>query len=389
MKSKLLVLLLVSGVVAFGQNSTVYGVVSVPTIDSPSQLTDAYQALIGNWLTATTRVINGLFAVLALCDVAWFGIQLRLQKHDFESAIMASTGKLLALGFFWTLLLAGPELFPQLIDMFIQIGRQGSGLQSLGPSEIMHTGFVIAGQLLWQAGKSAFRQDFLGATGIIAAIIAVLIAFLAITVQFVIAQIDIYLAVGIGQVALAGGATKWTTPYVERYISFCVSSGLKMMAMYVLVGGSHLVVQKFVEQARSTDGSISAIMSGLAIACGALLLAFVVYHCSKMVSSILGGSPAMTGSDFQAFMVPMVSSFVSGAMMAKISMSAAASVAAPGAGSMARVSGASGASANTGAAVRTAGGFSAGNVASVGVNMARSMPHAGHVQSPPSIGLNH
>lgn len=372
-----------------------YGTVSVPTIDSPSQLTDTYQALVGNWLTAVTRMVNGLFAVLALCDLAWFGVTLWFQKHSFDSVVMAATGKLLALGFFWTLLLTGPELFPKLIDMFVQIGRNGSGLRSLGPSEILHSGFVISGQLLWQAGKSAFRQDFLGATGIIVAIVAVLVAFLAITMQFVVAQIDIYLAVGIGQVALAGGATKWTTPYVERYISFAVASGFKMLSMYLLVGGSHVVVEKFIQQASASTGSLSIIMSGLAIACGALLLAFVVYHCSKTVSSVLGGSPAMTGSDFQAFMVPMASSFISGAMMAKASLSAAggpAGVAAVGAGAIGRsvASGASSAAASGGVRTAASGGLSASNVASVGVNLARAMPHHGHVSPPPPMsGMSH
>src|SRR3954462_4106839 len=142
MKILLGILLLLGAGLALAQSDPrIYAPVSVPSISSPSELTDAFRLLVGRWITAIKAVPPGIFAVLAACDLAWFGIEMWRQKHDFQSAMMASSQKLMAIAFFWFLLLTGPTLFPQLIDLFVGFGRSASGLQSLGPSEILGTGF--------------------------------------------------------------------------------------------------------------------------------------------------------------------------------------------------------------------------------------------------------
>lgn len=46
------------------------------------------------------RYVNGLFAVLAAVDLAWFGIEYWLNRYDFEGMMMASVRKIFAIGFF-------------------------------------------------------------------------------------------------------------------------------------------------------------------------------------------------------------------------------------------------------------------------------------------------
>ena len=68
-------------------------------------------------------------------------------------------------------------------------------------------------------------------TGIITAL-----AFIAITVQFVVAMVESYIIVAAGFIFVGFGGSRWTAPYVERYIGLGVATGVKIMLLYLLIG---------------------------------------------------------------------------------------------------------------------------------------------------------
>ena len=63
-------------------------------------------------------------------------------------------------------------------------------------------------------------------TGIITAL-----AFIAITVQFVVAMVESYIIVAAGFIFVGFGGSRWTAPYVERYIGLGVATGVKIMLL--------------------------------------------------------------------------------------------------------------------------------------------------------------
>ena len=386
-----------------------------PTIKDPSIITNAFEQMTVNWLASIQIYLGALFAALAACDVTWFLVQLKIKGHGMESAIMAVTGKIVAIGFFYTLLLNGPIWMPEIINTFIGIGRVGSGLSSLGPSEILTSGMNIAGSLMAQGVEAAATADFVGAAAIFAAVCAVWISFTVMTLQFIIAQVDIYLAFSVGQVCLALGGSKWTVPYVERYFSYCVAAGIKMMAIYLLVGATQFMTITWLADAKVMGGTDDSALSGLILASAVFIMCFVVYHSAKFISSVLGGAPNMTGSDFMAFMMPAaVASVGLAGVAANVIGAGAPSAAAAATGAMA-----SGAASAAGAATDGMGstqspsegsGGSSGmapsyspsggamgtiasgahKVANVGLSAVRSMPSGGSMSHPPPLkGVDH
>ena len=73
------------------------------------------------------------------------------------------------------------------------------------------------------------------------------------------------------------------------------------MALYLLVGVGWTLTNRWKAEAANNTGPINNILNGWVIAIGALFFAFLCWHCSKLVSSVLGGSPTLTGSDAFAF----------------------------------------------------------------------------------------
>jgi type IV secretion system protein TrbL len=384
-----------------------------PAMSDPSNLTAAYQALMGQWFAALSPYAFDLFAALAALEIAVFGWNLWLNYHgDIRNAMLATTNKILVIGFFLALLMNAGTWMGAVIDMFVSLGKNASGIPGLGPSTLLLQGFKIFGALLWQALKSGLMTDIPTAMALILAAFIICASFLVICFQFIVTKVQTFLALGMGVIFLGFGGSRWTTPYVERYFAFCVASGVKLMALYLLAGAAWPLTNSWVAQAQSPLFSQGAVEASWIIACGAVLYGGICWYGSSQVSAMLGGSPNLTHSDFIAFMAPAVSAGVSAALVAAGVANGGTTVIAGGAlgaasagGSVASAAGNSAASNPSGAAPPQPGasGGSAQNgsgpsqgasavagFAQAGAYAMNRAPHGGHHASPPQFnGFHH
>jgi len=402
---------------------------TLPQISDPSSIVAIYQSVVGNWMNAIQNAAKAIFGSLAALDITVLGVQLWLDRHTIDSAILALIKKILVIGVFFGLLINGTTWMPLIINGFVQIGKDASGVQSIAPSSVLQLGANIAGKLLFAAAVNNMTGNLPVALGIDLAAIFIILAFLAITVLFVVALVDTYIAISIGTLFLGFGGSRWTVPYVERYFAFCVATGVKLMMMYLLIGAGLVMGQTWFNQNLfSVLNPIGAFVSAWLMPCGAFLLFFVSWHCSRMVTAFMGGSPSLTTSDVIAFagslagaaaaLTALVASAgtatpaVAGAGAAVGAGSAGGGAAAAGASghtisSGMRASAASGATAadadRTAALARNAsmgggssGGGSDGNsaasaarAAQLAANFLRGMPPSGHGGSPPRMNISH
>lgn len=383
----------------------------VPIISDPSRLTAAYQGMIGQWFSTVAPYAYDLFYALAALELAIFGWNLWMNYHgDIRAAIMTTANKILILGAFLSLLLNGQAWMADIINMFVTIGKQASGIPGLGPSMLLLQGFKIFGTLLWQAVKSGAMADLPTALALIIAALVICLAFLVVTFQFIITQVQIFLALGIGYLFLGFGGSRWTTTYVERYFAYSVASGTKLMVLYMLAGAAWPLTDSWVQQASSgVFGTAASVESCWVIMCGAILYAGIVWFCSSLVSQIFGGSPNLSHSDFVSFMAPAVSAGVSSALIAAGVFTAGTTSAVGGAGMAAGTAGksAGGAMAGTAGAVAKgaanpsgvtptpsspggAAAKAAGSMAQVGASAIGRMPGSGSHGTPPQFnGFHH
>lgn len=377
-----------------------------PVISDPSSLTNAYEALVPQWLNAVTPYAYDLFFALAGLEIAVFGWNLwRTYNGDLRSALLSTANKILIIGFFLSLLMNGSTWMADIINMFVSVGKRASGIPGLGPSMILAQGFSVFGTLLWQATKSGALADLPTAVALIFAAAVICCSFLVISFQFIVTKVQTFLALGMGFFFFGFGGSKWTTPYVERYFAYAVASGVKLMALYLLVGAGWTVTNSWVTAAQAAPLSRAGVEASWVIACGAVLFSGICWYGSSQVSQLLGGSPNLTHSDFVAFMGPMVSAGVTAAMVGAGVMTGgtatvAGGAAAGGAKALSATSGGTsptGTSApqprapSTGVSGSSSNGLAAlGQLAQAGVSGMRGMPHGGsHTPPPHFTGFGH
>jgi type IV secretion system protein TrbL len=386
--------------------------VVIPEVTDPGSIANLFQAASNTWAGKALTYVPSLFAALALLELAWFGIERYLHRNDIHSVFYAMSGKLMALAFFYTVTIKAGEWFPQIIESFTVLGKTASGVDGIGPSAVLKTGINTAGQLVWSATQSAMDLDLLTAICLAFAALGILIGFLIITCQFVIALIDTYLCVGIGLFFTAFGGSRWTIPYLERFIAYCMGAGIKLMAMYFLVGTGLSFSRQWEALAAKTGPSVGAIETAWLIAGGAFLFAMICWYGSKWISGLLGGAPSLSLFDATAFAAPIVGTAAAGLGISASVLSggtAAPAAAAVGAGGVSAAALAASTGGQTGGNPLGGGGgaptathptsaamaaaAAAARQASMSANAAasllRSLPHGGGPPTAPHMPVGH
>src|SRR5207237_3072417 len=110
-----------------------------------------------------------------------------------------------------------------------------AGTGPLDPGQIFTRGLNIAGALLDGASSAGLFTNFGAAMALVFAAGMSLLGFCAITIQLVMAMVESYILVAAAFVFLGFGGSRWSSPYVERYISLAVSIGVQLILLHLLI----------------------------------------------------------------------------------------------------------------------------------------------------------
>src|SRR4051812_39114101 len=299
-----------------------------------------------------------------------------LEKSDMQSWTSALIRKLMWIGAFYALLIYGRTWIPAITDSFELIGQTASGSGPMAPSDVFTRGIDIAGALMATSSTAAFFTNLGTSLAMIFTGIITALAFIAITVQFVVAMVESYIIVAAGFIFLGFGGSRWTAPYVERYIGLGVATGVKIMLLYLLIGTGMNLSVDWMTDAQNIASNSSPAMSALEIMGASIIFMMLCWQIPKLFSAVLGGSPALTGGDLVG-----TSAFLAGSTVAVGSM-AATGVGSAVAGARA-LSAAAGSSGVSGAA-GSSGAASAMSATSKPPSSPSSGSSSGNSVSPPS-----
>ena len=287
-------------------------------VKAPSAILNQYRDQRITWFTAVWPYANTLFGMLAVIEFTWSAAVMLLEKSDLQSWTAALVRKVMWLGAFYALLLYGRFWIPAIIDSFEIIGQKAAGTGPMSPSDVFSRGIDLAGALMATSSSAAFFTNIgtsltMVVTGIITAL-----AFIAITVQFVVAMVESYVIVAAAFIFVGFGGSRWTAPYVERYIGLGVSNGVKIMLLYLLIGTGMNLSADWMTQAENIASNSSPAMSALEIMGASIIFMMLCWQIPKLFAAVLGGSPALTGGDLVG-----TSAFLAGSAVAVGSMATA------------------------------------------------------------------
>lgn len=330
--------------------------------NAPTSILDEYKSLEGQWISKLLGATQRLFVLLAGIEVIWSFTLLSLEKADFQLLTAAIIRKIMWIGIFYALLLYGvtPDgggWIPAILNSFQLLGQNASSVGPLGPSAIVGFGVNTSVDLLSAASDAGFLTDMGTALTLVFCAVVIFIAYLAVAIQFVVALVESYLAVGGGVILLGFGGSRWTAPYVERYVAYSVSVGLKILILYLLVGAGMTLSQGWAQVALGIGNSTEPARTGFDLAAAAVMFLAVCWMSPKLASAILGGATTLTGGDLAAVGVGL------GAGAAAAAMTGAA-IAHSSTGALSKVRSASGAASAPGSGRGPTGGGAFGGLPS-------------------------
>ena len=215
------------------------------SVNGPSSILDEYKGLQNAWITKLLGAAQRLFFLLAGVEVAWSFTLLAIEKADFQALTATIVRKIMWIGIFYAILLygvtpGGGGWIPAIINSFHILGQNASSVGPLGPDAIVGVWreYVHRSSVPARAAPKAanFLTGFATSMALVFCAVVVFIAYLAIAIQFVVAMVESYLVIGAGVIFLGFGGSRWTAAYVERYIAYAVSVGMKLLVLYLLIG---------------------------------------------------------------------------------------------------------------------------------------------------------
>jgi type IV secretion system protein TrbL len=303
---------------------------------------------------------NNLFFWLALIEFTWSAVLMVLEKTDLQSWTACLLRKIMWIGAFYALLINGRNWIPTIVDSFNILGQQASGTGPMSPSDVFMRGLNVAGALMDGASSSAFLTNPGTSLACVLAAALTVLAFIGITIQFVVAMVESYIIVAAGVIFLGFGGSRWTAPYVERYIGLGVSNGVKIMLLYLLIGVGMNISLDWIPNAQAVATSSSPAMDAFEVMGASLIFLMLCWQIPKLFSAVLGGSPALTGGDLLATGTAVVAGTAAVGSLA----AGAAGVVAGGAAAASGVGAAAGAGSGTSGAGASV--MSVGSAAGVG-----------------------
>src|SRR5271157_1966026 len=272
------------------------------SVNGPSSILDEYKGLQNGWITKLLGAAQRLFFLLAGIEVAWSFTLLAIEKADFQALTATIVRKIMWIGIFYAILLygvtpGGGGWIPAIIDSFHILGQNASSVGPLGPDSIVGFGVNMCIDLLASLKASNFLTSFASSMALVFCAVVIFIAYLAIAIQFVVAMVESYLVIGAGVIFLGFGGSRWTAAYVERYIAYAVSVGMKILVLYLLVGAGMTLSQGWITVAQTAATSPDPARTGFDLAAAAVMFLCVCWMSPKISSAMLGGVASMSGGD--------------------------------------------------------------------------------------------
>jgi type IV secretion system protein TrbL len=271
------------------------------TTTVPGDIMGQYRDLRTNWTTNVWVYANRLFGFLALIEFGWSVIALALDKTDLQSWTAGLIRKLMWIGAFYALLINGRIWIPAIIDSFEIVGTEAAGIGApLSPGDVFGQGIGIAAALMDAGSTSAFFTNPGSSLALVFAAVIIVISYIIITVNFIVTMVESYLAVSVGFIFLGFGGSRWTAPYVERYIGLAVSIGVKIVLLYCLISGGQSLGIGWLTEAQGIGTAEHPSMTAFDVMGAAVIYMMLCWHIPKLFGAVLGGAPALTGGDLIA-----------------------------------------------------------------------------------------
>jgi type IV secretion system protein TrbL len=263
-----------------------------------SETTNDLMAVFSNTITsgfaALVGPVNGIFGLMIALVVAMTGIQWAVSSN--RDALAGAFSKILLIGAFAYIINDWQGLSETIFAGFLQLGLTAGG-GSISSSDFLNPGAVI--ETGWQIVKAlgdapTTTEDPLDVIGnLIDAIIigismlGIMVAFAILALQIIVTLLEFKIVTLGGFILLPFGILSKTAFMAERPLGYVVSSGLKVLALAIVISGAQAVF------AQLTPSPEPDIYEAMTILTAAIILAMLSLFAPNLAAALVSGGPAL------------------------------------------------------------------------------------------------
>ncbi len=253
-----------------------------------------YEAISTSWFSALVPIANKIFWILVAIQLTWSAIWWVIDREDGLAVVSSLLRQVVAIGFFYALLLNGGTWVPAVIQSFSQAGATAAGLTDLSPTGVFDQGLALANKILNATSDLGLLDGFFASliAGITA--IVVVIAFAVIAAQLLVALVESFIVIGAGVLFLGFAGSRWTKFFTERYLSYVASIGVKLFVLYLIMGVGMSIAARWMPVLER--GGFSPIPFFYVMG-GSLVFVFLTWHIPSVAGSMMAGAVSLSLAD--------------------------------------------------------------------------------------------
>lgn len=263
-------------------------------VETPNELMAVFSNTVSAGFSALQGPVNSVFGLLIALVVALTGIQWALSPN--REVLAAGFGKILLIGAFAWLINDWQALSETIYAGFLELGLTAGGgdlsrADFLNPGAILAEGWRIVKALGDTPAPVENPLDIAGnltdALILGLAMIGIMLAFAVLALQIIVSLVEFKIVTLGGFILLPFGIWSKSAFLAERPLGYVVSSGLKILALAIVVSGARTV---FDQLQPSTNPDI---YEALTILVASILLAMLAVFIPNLASALVTGGPAL------------------------------------------------------------------------------------------------
>lgn len=263
-------------------------------VETPNELMVVFSNTISAGFDALQGSVNGVFGLLIVLVTALTGVQWALSSN--REVLAAGFGKVLMIGAFAWLINDWQQLSETIYAGFLELGLTAGG-GSLSRAEFLNPGAVLAQgwEIVKALGETPAPVDNpLDVVGNMAdalilglAMIGIMLAFAVLALQIIVSLLEFKIVTLGGFILLPFGIWSRSAFLAERPLGYVVASGLKVLALAIVVSGARTIFDQLQPSANPD------IYEALTILVAALLLAMLALFIPNLAAALVTGGPAL------------------------------------------------------------------------------------------------
>src|SRR3989475_1305291 len=260
-----------------------------------------YESVTTAWFTSLFPIAQGVFWTLVLIELIWSAIWWVVDREDGLGVVTALLRKVLAVGFFYALLLDGGTWTRAVLRGFSRAGSAASGLADLSPSGVFDQGLALANKILNAVeGLGILESVFPSLVASLTALVVV-VSFAIIAAQLLVALVESFIVIGAGVLFIGFAGARWTKFFTERYLSYVASVGVKLFVLYLIMGVGRGIAARWMPILER--GGFSPIPFFYVMG-GSLVFVFLTWHIPSVARSMMAGAgtPSLADAVYPAIL---------------------------------------------------------------------------------------